>query len=49
MELPRKRKLGKPKRRFVDAVREDIAVAEVNEDSAKDRTYLRWKLHCGDP
>ena len=29
MELPGKRKRGRPKRRFMDAVREDMAVAEV--------------------
>ena len=33
MDLPGKRKLGRPKRRFVNAVREDLAVDEVTEDT----------------
>ena len=36
------RKLGRSKRRFVDAVTEDMAVAEVTEEDAEDRT------ECGD-
>ena len=32
MELPGKRKQGRPKRRFMDAVREDMAEAEVTEE-----------------
>ena len=38
MELPGKRKRGKP-RRFMDALREDMA---------DDRTKCRWKIRCGD-
>ena len=38
MELPGKRKRGTPKRRFMDAVREDMAVVEVTEKDAEDRT-----------
>ena len=43
MEPPGKWKRGRPKRRFVDAVREDVAVAEVTEEDAEDRTEWRWK------
>ena len=49
MELPEKRKLVRPKRRFMDAVREDMAVAEVTEEDAEDRTEWRWKIRCGNP
>ena len=38
MELPGKRKQGRPKRRCMDAVREDMAVAEVTEEDAEDMT-----------
>ena len=37
MELPGKRKLGRPKRRFMDVVKEDMAVVEVTEEDADDR------------
>ena len=32
MELPEKRKRGRPKRRFKDAVREDMTEVEVTEE-----------------
>ena len=38
MELPGKRKRGRTKRRFIDAVKEDTAVVEVTEEDADDRT-----------
>ena len=38
MKLPGKRKRGRPKRRFEDVVREDMAVVEVMEEDAGDRT-----------
>ena len=49
MELPRKRKRGRPRRRFMDGMREDMARAEVTEEDAEDRTEWRWKIHYGDP
>ena len=48
MELPGKRKRGRPKRRFMDVVKEDMAVVEVTEEDAEDRTEWRWKIRCGD-
>ena len=44
MELPGKRKQGRHKRRFTDAVREDMAVVEVTEEDADDRSKRRWKI-----
>ena len=41
MELPGKRKRGspgRPKSRFMDAVREDMLVVEVMEEDTEDRT-----------
>ena len=49
MELPGKRKQGRPKRRFIDAVREDMAVVEMTEEDTEGRNKWRWKIRCGDP
>ena len=48
MELPGKRKRGRPKKRCMDAVREDMTVVEVTEEDAEDKTESRWKIHCVD-
>ena len=37
MNVPNKRKRGKPKRRFMDAIKEDIKIARVNEEDVIDR------------
>ena len=37
MELPGKRKRGRPKRRFMDVVKEDMAEVEVTEEDTVDR------------
>ena len=37
MELPGKRKQGRPKRRFMDVVKEDMAEVEVTEEDTVDR------------
>ena len=44
MELPGKRKRGRPKRRFMDVVKEDMAEVEVTEEDAEDR-----RKRCGTP
>ena len=49
LELPGKRKRGRPKGRFTDAAREDMAVVEVTEEDAEDRSNWRWKICCDDP
>ena len=49
IELPGKRKRRRPERRFTDVVKEDMAVVEVTEEDADDRTKWRWKICCGDP
>ena len=50
MELPGKRKRGRPKRRFMDVVKEDMAlVAVMGGEDAEVRTEWRWKILCGDP
>ena len=49
MELPGKRKRGRPKRRFMDVVKEDMAEVEVTEEDTVDRRNWRKKIRCGDP
>ena len=44
-----KRKRGRPKRRFMDAMRQDMTAIEVTEEDAEDTTEWRWKICCGDP
>ena len=51
MKLQGKRKRGRPKRRFMDVVKEDMAEVEVKEDT-EDRIHRnnwRWKIRCGNP
>ena len=43
MELSGKRKWGRPKRRCVDAVREDMAVAEVTEEDTEGKEQLEME------
>ena len=52
MELPGKRKRGRPKRRFMDVVKEDMAEVEVTEEDTVDRNNWRrlnplWRLLMG--
>ena len=48
-ELPCRRPRGRPKRRFMDVVKEDMKLVGVREEDTGDR--LRWKqlIRCGDP
>ena len=49
MELPGKRKRGRPKRSFMDVVKADMAEVEVTEEDTVDRRNCRKKIRCGDP
>ena len=48
MELPGKRKRRRPKRRFMDVVKEDMAEVEVTEEDTEGRNNWRWKIRSGD-
>ena len=48
MDLPGKRKWGRPKRRFMDVVKEDMAEVEVADEDTEDRNSWRWNIRCGD-
>ena len=48
MELTGKRKRGRPIRRFMGVVKEDMAEVEVTEEDTIDRNNWRRKICCGD-
>ena len=48
MELPGKRKRGRPNGRLMDMVKEDVAEVEVTEENTEDRNNWRWKIRGGD-
>ena len=49
MELPGKRKRGRSKRRFLDAVKEDMREVGANETDVEDRKMWRMMIRCGHP
>ena len=49
MELPGKRKRGRPKKRFMDVVKENMAEVDVTEEDTEDRNNWRRKIRCCDP
>ena len=49
MELPEKRRRGRPKRRFLDAVKEDMQEVGVKETDVEDRKMWRMMICCGHP
>ena len=49
MELPGRRKRGRPKRRFTDVPKEDMAEVEETEEDTEVRNNWRRKIRCGDP
>ena len=49
MELPGKRKRGRPKMRIMDEVKEDTAEVGVTDEDTEDRNNWIWKIRCGDP
>ena len=44
-----KRKRGRPKRRWIDCVKEDVEMAGVKEEDARKRSTWRIAIHTGDP
>jgi len=49
IELQGKRKVGRPKRRFMDAVKDRMKEVGVNEGDVYDRRNWRKRIHCGNP
>ena len=48
MELPGKRKRGRPKR-FLDVVKEDMGEVGAKETDVEDRKMWRMMIRCGHP
>ena len=49
MELPGKRKRGRPKRRFLDVIKEDMEEVGAKEMDIEDRKMWRMMIRCGHP
>ena len=49
MELPGKRRRGRPKRRFLDAVKKDMREVGAKETDVEDRKMWRMMIRCGHP
>ena len=49
MKLPGKRKRGRPKRRFLDVVKEDMGKVDAKETNVENRTLWRKMIRCGYP
>ena len=49
MELPGKRRRGRPKRRFVDVVNKDMGEVGAKETDIEDRKMWRMMIRCGHP
>ena len=49
LELPARRPRGRPRRRFMDVVKEDMKVVGAREQDAEDRVRWRTLIGCGDP
>ena len=47
MELPRKRRRRRPKRRFLDVVKEDMKEVGVKEMDIENRKMWRMMIRCG--
>ena len=49
MEVLGVRSRGRPKRRWMDAVREDFRELRLDEEMVRDRTLWKRSIHCSDP
>ncbi|KAK3557178.1 hypothetical protein QTP70_024694 [Hemibagrus guttatus] len=49
MELPGRRQRGRPKRRYMDRINEDMKLVGASVEDAEDRDRWREMIRCGDP
>ncbi|KAK3516208.1 hypothetical protein QTP70_006358 [Hemibagrus guttatus] len=49
MELPGRRQRGRPKRRYMDVINEDMKLVGARVEDAEDRDRWREMIRCGDP
>ncbi|KAK3530487.1 hypothetical protein QTP86_024399 [Hemibagrus guttatus] len=49
MELPGRRQRGRPKRRYMDGINEDMKLVGASVEDVEDRDRWREMIRCGDP
>ncbi|KAK3521497.1 hypothetical protein QTP70_013319 [Hemibagrus guttatus] len=49
MKLPGRRQRGRPKRRYMDVINEDMKLVGARVEDAEDRDRWREMIRCGDP
>ncbi|KAK3569990.1 hypothetical protein QTP86_007894 [Hemibagrus guttatus] len=49
MKLPGRRQRGRPKRRYMDGINEDMKLVGASVEDAEDRDRWREMIRCGDP
>ena len=49
MKVPRKRRIGRPKRRWLDNIRNDLSEIELSGEEAQDRVQWRRLIRNIDP
>ncbi|MCJ8730703.1 hypothetical protein PDJAM_G00187500 [Pangasius djambal] len=49
MELPGRRRRGRPKRRYMEVINEDMKLVGASVEDAEDRDRWRVMIRCGDP
>ncbi|MCI4387574.1 hypothetical protein PGIGA_G00075700 [Pangasianodon gigas] len=49
MELPGRRQRGRPKRRYMEVINEDMKLVGASVEDAEDRDRWRVMICCGDP
>ncbi|KAK3566841.1 hypothetical protein QTP86_004554 [Hemibagrus guttatus] len=49
MELPGRKQRGRPKRRYMDGINEDMKLVGASVEDAEDRDRWRDMIRCGDP
>ena len=47
MELPVKRKIGRPKRRYLDIIKEDMGEVGAKETDVEDKKMWGMMIRCG--
>ncbi|MCJ8733973.1 hypothetical protein PDJAM_G00230070 [Pangasius djambal] len=49
MELPGRRRRGRPKRRYMDVINKDMKLVGASVEDGEDRDRWRVMIRCGDP
>ena len=49
LELTDRRPRGRPERRFMNVLKENMKLVGVGEEDVEDRVRWRWMIRCSDP